>query len=212
MDFQMRNKTLISSMVGVAAAVAVAGSANAAIVTIDNFQTGFPSSTSSNQSGSGILGTRYISNDEAYVPLSFVNPGINWSGSSDNGGYIDWMLPTTNRNLTNVVLTLTGSSGNGQTGNPQLRVQLIDIYGKHAYWYRTFSASMTMSTAAYDSVDAGFNVTKVQSINFDTWATSPEGSTLDYTMTNFSYAPVPAPGALALLGAAGLVGARRRRA
>jgi MYXO-CTERM domain-containing protein len=31
------------------------------------------------------------------------------------------------------------------------------------------------------------------------------------TLSNFSYTAVPAPGALALLGAAGLAGARRRR-
>jgi hypothetical protein len=31
------------------------------------------------------------------------------------------------------------------------------------------------------------------------------------TLSNFSYTAVPAPGALALLGAAGLVGASRRR-
>ena len=34
MDFQMRNKTFISSMVGIAAAVAVAGAANAALTAI----------------------------------------------------------------------------------------------------------------------------------------------------------------------------------
>jgi hypothetical protein len=39
------------------------------------------------------------------------------------------------------------------------------------------------------------------------------GSTVSVsgTLSNFSYTAVPAPGALALLGAAGLVGSRRRR-
>ena len=37
----------------------------------------------------------------------------------------------------------------------------------------------------------------------------PTGSV---TISNFGYSAVPAPGALALLGAAGMIGARRRRA
>ena len=48
----MRTQTFISSMVGVAAAVAVAGSANAAVVSIFDFTTGVSANSSGSVNGS----------------------------------------------------------------------------------------------------------------------------------------------------------------
>jgi len=47
-------------------------------------------------------------------------------------------------------------------------------------------------------------------VGMSTAAATGAGQT--WTATNFQMTAVPAPGALALLGAAGIVGARRRRA
>ena len=55
-----------------------------------------------------------------------------------------------------------------------------------------------------------FDWSNVTSINFNVYGT---GSAASFTLDSWTaVGVVPAPGALALLGAAGLVGARRRRA
>ena len=63
----------------------------------------------------------------------------------------------------------------------------------------TFTASNT---------DVGFNWASVVTMNVGFTG----GSSSTGVLSNFNYTVVPAPGALALLGVAGLVGARRRRA
>ena len=81
----MRNKTFISSMVGVAAAVAVAGSANAAAVSVYNFDltfntpnptsnTGGNSFKSSSGSASGLWNT-YLAVASALGSDVFASPG-----------------------------------------------------------------------------------------------------------------------------------------
>ena len=52
----------------------------------------------------------------------------------------------------------------------------------------------------------------IKSILLQTGYSGSSAGTVNYTMTNFSYSAVPAPGAIALLGVAGLAGGRRRRA
>jgi hypothetical protein len=66
--------------------------------------------------------------------------------------------------------------------------------------------------------DVGFDLTQVTLLSL--FVTQVGGSTSGSysttsssgTLSSFGYTAVPAPGALALLGAAGIVGARRRRA
>jgi hypothetical protein len=185
-------------------------SAQAATVTlIDNFTTGFGSGYTT-QSGAGIIGTRRVSNN--YFGLSFQNPGFKWSGSAytlNTVEYSDFGTLGGKLNLTNTVLTMTGSGGG--TGAAKLQVTLFDSTGKTAGWSVAFSNSITMSTSAFRHTDTGFNLSQVATIQVMT-ADDTYGSTVNYTMTNFSYGAVPAPGALALLGVSGLVAARRRRA
>ena len=71
----------------------------------------------------------------------------------------------------------------------------------------TFNVANMTSTGTINwaEVDAiGLQATR------DGWG-APD-STVSFSLSNFQYNAIPAPGALALLGAAGLVGARRRRA
>ena len=210
----MRTQTFISSMVGVVAAAAVAGSVNAATV-IDNFATSFGPGSSTIQSGAGILGERTTKNGTSLGAglLTFTNPGIKWYGEA----YISSSLSYTNfdgnygtLDLTNAVLTMNGS-GSG-TGTAFLKVTLYGSGYKEASWEVAFSSSINMSTSNFSSVEAGFNLDKILAISVET-GDLDYSSTVNYTMTNFSYSSVsvPAPGAAALIGLAGIVAGRRRR-
>ena len=210
----MRTQTFISSMVGVVAAAAVAGSVNAATV-IDNFATSFGPGYSTIQSGAGILGERTTTNGTIYGTgiLTFTNPGIKWQGdawmtSSLEYGNFGGNYETLD--LTNALLTMNGS-GSG-TGTAFLKVTLYDNSYKRARWEVAFSSSINMSTSNFSSVAAGFNLDKIFAITVET-GDLDYSSTVNYTMTNFSYSSVsvPAPGAAALIGLAGIVAGRRRR-
>jgi MYXO-CTERM domain-containing protein len=178
-------------------------SAQAATV-IDDFATGFGSSgTSSTQSGAGILGTRMVTNGPGCL-LSFRNPGMNWTGDAYNYSGVKYFSFGT-LNFTNTALTVTGS---GRTsGSISLMVMFLDSNGRWGSLLGTIGSSFTMSTSNLYQQQAGFNLASISEIRLNT---TGSGS-LDYKMTNFSYSAVPAPGAAALVGLAGLVGRRRRR-
>ena len=206
--------SLLSRSVISLIALALAGSVNAATV-IDNFATSFGPGYSTIQSGAGILGERTTTNGTSLGAglLTFTNPGINWQGDA----YISSSLSYTNfdgnygtLDLTNALLTMTGSGS--VTGTTYLKVTLSDNSYKRASWEVAFSSSINMSTSNFSSVAAGFNLDKILAITVET-GDLDYSSTVNYTMTNFSYSSVsvPAPGAAALIGLAGIVAGRRRR-
>jgi MYXO-CTERM domain-containing protein len=209
MEFQLRNKTLTSSMVGALLFGGTLGGASAAqaATVIDNFATGFGGAfTITTQSGAGILGTRQVSNGSGML-LSFANPGMNWNGNAYNYSEVDYSN-FGSLDFTNVALTMTGSGS--ATGTAKLLVTIIDGNGNDGFWNVAFGSSITMSTSIFGAT-SGLNLADIRSIRLQTGYTGV-GGTVNYTMTNFSYSAVPAPGALALLGVAGLAGGRRRRA
>jgi hypothetical protein len=225
MEFQMRNKTFISSMVGVAAAVAVAGSANAGVVdpftTTQAFGTdsltGFVSISGGlfNQRNAvrttfaGGTGVSQPNNNVAFttrkagfgvVSLSYQNSG----GSSNDLSLITEM---------SIALSALNLS-NGATG-VSFSWLVTDVNTKQMYANQDlFSNGTSTFDFAAATKDLGFDLTKVT--NMEVFVSQIGGTTTETavsgTLSNFSYTAVPAPGALALLGAAGLVGARRRRA
>ena len=206
--------SLLSRSVISLIALALAGSVNAATV-IDNFATSFGPGTTTIQSGAGILGERTTKNGWDYGAglLTFTNPGIKWYGEAwrpSSLSYTNFDGNYGTLDLTNALLTMTGSGS--VTGTTYLKVTLSDNSYKRAIWEVAFSSSINMSTSNFSSVAAGFNLDKILAISVETGYLDYYSS-INYTMTNFSYSSVsvPAPGALALLGAAGLVGARRRR-
>jgi hypothetical protein len=227
MEFQMRNKTFISSMVGVAAAVAVAGSANAGVV--DPFTTnqsfgndsssGFVSITGGlfnernafKSASAGGAGVRASSNDVAFTTnrANFGLVGLTYQmagGSSNDLSLITGM---------SIALSALNLS-NGATG-VSFYWQAIDVNSNSMYASQNLSSNGTSTfDFAAATKDVGFDLTNVTTLQLSvTQIGGPtSGSTISVsgTLSNFSYTAVPAPGALAILGAAGLVGARRRRA
>ena len=228
----MRNKTFISSMVGVAAAAAVAGSANAGIApnVVDPFTTAQSFSTDSSTGFVSITGGLF---NERNAIRSIRAGGTGVSGTpANNVGF------TTNRDATgNVTLSyrmadgsskdlslITGMSialsalnlSNGATGVSFFWLA-IDVNSNSMYASQNLSSNGTSTfDFAAATKDLGFDLTNVTNleVTVSQLGGPTSGSTVSVsgTLSNFSYTAVPAPGALALLGAAGLVGARRRRA
>jgi hypothetical protein len=213
-------------MVGIAAAVAVAGSANAGVV--DPFTTnqsfgndsssGFVSITGGlfnernafRSTSAGGAGVRASSNDVAFTTnranLGLVGLTYQMAGGSSN----DLSL------ITGMSIALSALNlSNGATG-VSFFWQAIDVNSNSMYASQNLSSNGTSTfDFAAATKDVGFDLTNVTTLQLSvTQIGGPtSGSTISVsgTLSNFSYTAVPAPGALALLGAAGLVGSRRRR-
>jgi MYXO-CTERM domain-containing protein len=250
----MRNKTFIAAMVGVAAAVAVAGSVNAAIVdpfTQFSDETSTATATvyiahsgswlggvfntrtsvvnrgsggttpsgglaSSTRSETGLLtpsnswvgtfkGDNANSSLPASVGLSYTNANssavaidfdkimidVAFAGTTRNAGsYVSfYFADVTGLNFMEAKLTLTGA---------QLSASSLTIeFGKSQF--------------ALSAGSGPFNWNQVTDLGVIMSAAGARGAGQTWTGTNFQMTAVPAPGALALLGVAGVVGARRRR-
>jgi MYXO-CTERM domain-containing protein len=195
MEFQMRNKTFISSMVGVAAAVAVAGSANAGIV---------------NPAGSGSDCLTFDGSSPTTITYSGFNDG-------------QWDSQLTSFRIKTVLFQ-------GSTATT-ISIGLIEYsYNSGTNWsiYSVTSTSADNTSISGGSTGWGDTITPsnvtVGSGNFRVRVTIPTNAAIVNGMTfrmslnwdggtnSRQSSAVPAPGAFALLGVAGLVGARRRRA
>ena len=224
----MRNKTFISSMVGIAAAVAVAGAANAAFV--DNFTVGSSSTgpTGGDNANSGSpfdyrFYNFYNPSNTAIANVDSVNQTLNLSRQANvdtqlgvvwektyppsSPPFLDWTgLQSISFNISSTTGgTLFVRVGEGSfttetrwtnfsigTGS-----QLVTLNVGSAYGGGSYSQGASFSDASISRVR--LSVTQGT-------------SAFSGTITNLQYNIVPAPGAVALLGVAGLVGARRRRA
>jgi MYXO-CTERM domain-containing protein len=212
----MRFNSLVPSMVGVAAAVAVAGSANAGVV--DPFTTAEPFSRNSGD-WLPISGALFNERDA-------VRRGS--SGSIDNGNLIFTVASGFNflglnyqmsggatKDLSSIAamsIALSGLNTSGAATGIAFNLYMADETEKFLSTIQTLSADgVSTFNFASATVDAGFDLTKVKTMTLEITSVGGAGS-VSGTLSNFSYTAVPAPGALALLGAAGLFGARRRRA
>ena len=216
----MRTQTFISSMVGIAAAVAVAGSANAGIptgVALFDFTTGVSANssgsvngsnpfngwgtdnavkattTSATSSGGAITIANQLSNTggaptgdflvSATTPVNLSGtPAIVFNVTAYSGAATDWMLTLQDSNFTFLDFFLVNTSGTGM---------------------KSFDTS---------GLSPGFDWSSVILVELQAKTRGSLGNRAASSFTFDSMVAVPAPGALALLGAAGLVGARRRRA
>ena len=214
----MRTQTFISSMVGVVAAVAVAGSANAAVAfngvgaNVDGY--------AGNQGmvftvgASDILvthlgaynGAAEVSTVGIYIyssPTVTGTTGINVGGTfnvtttnTDNGSFTYAALNASSFQLTagQTYIVVNNSSGhNFETTTAAINAAVSGItFNGYRYNYTAPGFDPIMATESGITPQAQY------------WGTP-------YIGANFQFSVVPAPGALALLGAAGLIGARRRR-
>jgi hypothetical protein len=223
------SSTVIS---GAVAAVAVAGSANAGVV--DQFTTA--QSFGTNSSYTTISGSIFEernarrSNNAGGTGVSATNNNVAFTfargGGSASSVVLNYQMSGAAATdlssiaemsivLSNLVLNVAG--GTAATG-VKIDWSLMDSSGNTLFASDTRSTNGTsIFNFASASFDDGFDLTQVEMLSLR--VTQVGGSTSGTysntsstgTLSNFSYTAVPAPGALALLGAAGLVGARRRR-
>ena len=234
MGFQMRNKTLISWIV-VAATAALAGSSNATVTsTVSAFTTnyGFSGSVFANPGRSyvvsgGMATDAYNWGFSTFAPAIF---GIYSGGGSLSfsatpitaypaGAYLEVDFSRLGGfSLAGFEKFSIDTGATSGAGTSQLQISVTNDAGSGTWQ----SVLTTLSTdGTYDILANSFAAN----------ASNNAGATLDWsyvrsidlvvilstvapyvTFSNFTATYVPAPGALALLGAAGLVGARHRRA
>ncbi len=252
----MRNKTFISSMVGIAAAVSVAGSASASWSPVSwtgsnqvgwypvgdaqniqytnslgqgNIQTGV--TYQPNTAGVYMTGTfdisgmaegaalgfglvdKYLASTGGYVWQSgayiyiakLANGNVNIGTSDGNlGGNLTNSQATVGGNITSVDFALTIQGGIMSLTSSLFSGTLTGSYGTITTLNNTYNGWGPGTPPAYSYNYPEFNSgAYVHGWNFPNEA----NNALSWNITT-----VPAPGALALLGVAGLAGGRRRRA
>jgi len=255
MEFQMRNKTFISSMV-VAAAVAVAGSANQTFAATLDF-TGWTSYGASNVQGTWARFNLTATPYNIYT-RSFVYDGSSLAGSAFSAGDVivaigadsvtgwtgfggtGWKFqiggtPTQPWYAGNVAANTSGRSSIGgsaagsftlQSSNSGLDLNLLKVMQSgNTMSSGAFLQSSTFARVGTESMQIYLNTSTLSAESqllgqpaipaftpgstINTAFYAVDGS-LQETLVNITV--VPAPGALALLGVAGLAGGRRRRA
>jgi hypothetical protein len=207
MEFQMRNKTFISSMVGVVAAVA--GSANAAVVNANGIGSNcltFDSSTSTPIVYSGFSPTSGTSlrvgftvESNPYNAGSTVISGISFSSvewSKDNG--VTWFKFNSNANSFTTSSTSADAYAIAADDSGNAVLTTMGFLTATSISVTSANTFLVRATMAASVIPNDYKLTAIIALG---------GNYAGRTST-----AVPAPGALALLGAAGLVGARRRRA
>jgi MYXO-CTERM domain-containing protein len=201
MEFQMRNKTFISSMV---LSVACVSAANAGVVdtlanpqsTYNTFMTitgGLFDQRELIKSGGG--SGSVASGSTNFVPNSTNMPAFGLGYRQVGASMV---------NLSGLALSFDIIAGGGSY---KLEWNIVDSTGKAAEMVVASVQTGTLTFLATNT-DAGFNLASIEEMS----VVFGQGSSSTGVLSNFNFTAVPAPGALALLGVAGLVGARRRRA
>ena len=254
----MRTQTFISSMVGIAAAVAVAGSANAAIVWsgVQNASISLTAGVSNlvmTSNGSFQSAPEYVpvTGDPLFVAFGNFTTGnytvsstsysqIGLSGASDDGSNGSFRFQVYGN------LATASSSGLRTVVNNTFGTSINGLSGTLAYSGSSVGSGFALSnnTGSYNSYRLNGGSTGAQGGQFNNstgyvgfrfttdagtswfygWAKYSGGSNgASGTLVEWAYnntaagaitagqVPVPAPGAAALIGLAGLVATRRRR-
>ena len=210
----MRNTTFISSMVGIAAAAAVAGSASAAVA-FDSFtvpQTNTDgavawASPAASQPIFGASGTRgaFAYDNGSGTSTSSVGGGTATFTNTGSGGQIAGLSYSgVAQDLTGYTFSFYLNSNVATDGQLGFFFELESAGGGYSPNVLNYTVAGTYTVDL--STVKGVDLTAITTISIGIYTAEPGSA----TVSNFTY--TPAPGAVALLGAAGLVGARRRRA
>jgi len=209
MEFQMRNKTFISSMV---LSVACVSAANAGVV--DPFTDA--------QTAVGVSSVQFININGGLFNQRTLEKSGSGSGSivGGTGGIVNFAPNASayaftlryrqDASETPINLSTIASMSFDLTASVpgyQLEWVFTDSNDKAAEMVVNSVQTGTITFTA-SNTDVGFNWASVVTMNVG----FSQGSSSTGVLSNFNYTVVPAPGALALLGVAGIVGARRRRA
>jgi hypothetical protein len=148
------------------------------------------SASATNEAGFGSMNLNYFDNSGAFADLTGTT-SFSINVGSYTGGATNWTLDV-------------GFDSQSEFGFGFLQLQLTNS--------NIVSGVLTFNVADMVS-DGTINWAKVDFINLGVKRTEwgAANSTAGFTLSNFQYNVIPAPGAIALLGAAGLVSARRRR-
>ena len=209
----MRNKTFISSMVGIAAAVAVAGSANAAIAfngpgsNDDSYYNSPYSNGMVFTVGSSAILVTNLGSYNGKVETSTI--GIYaYSGGTDGNSVGSALGGTAN------VVTTSARDGSFSYVDVSNRSITLNANTQYIIVSNSSGALWATTTAAINANASGitFDGYRYASGDFDPTMDNASYWSDPYMGPNFQFTAVPAPGALAVLGLAGLTGGRRRRA
>jgi len=249
----MRTQTFISSMVGVVAAVAVAGSANAGFV--DNFTRSLANVIPSQQNTTTITvtqtgaGSGFGRNNTGLTGTAFPNRSTNILslGSSatmtgdGSAAFVLGRATSGGASATNTIgfgtMNLAYSNNNAfinLTGTTSFSINVGSYTGDATNWmlnldmdslsdYFSGGVQLVLTNSAIVNGVLTFNVADMDQSGTINWAKvdsislgvqraewGAANSTVGFSLSNFQY-NVPAPGAAALVGMAGLIAARRRR-
>ena len=219
----MRHKTFISSMVGTAAAMFAAGSANAVLTPyVDGFTTAFSASSSGSNAtpapGSGAFAERSVTISGSGNASSAGSGSADVTVGHTNYGYGRTTLfysqtaaPLNWSSVTSFSVTVSNYTGGGQTlfmmsaysgptstGNFSSHNQMVTGDGVVTFNVASFYGGSPVDWSGVTYLSLGMQ------------RSGQAGTGGSFTLSDFTY--VPAPGAVALLGGAGLIGARGRRA
>ena len=232
----MRNKMFISSMVSLAGSLALSGSASAGVMY--DFGAVFDTTVVTTNSGNarqrtdGTLTGGLFANFEAEARFkdSQVSGAVGSVSmiagqSTDKGGIGAFTLDSGGLVDATLLVNLSGTTSfsinvNAYSGTST--VWVLEAVSMSGGLERSMTITKTGVSSAglltFNMIDAvyitptGFDMSRIAlvSVVMEREALGSAGSTTSASFNSFTYA-VPAPGAIALLGAAGLIGARRRR-
>jgi hypothetical protein len=194
---------------GVAAIVAVTSTASAAVISFTSFSIWNNYAVGS---GASVLTETFdgISNGFYPSPFSGSVGGINWTALASGGLYVQGGQFSTNNPeaLTfNVSPGVQGIGGNlyGTDINFNVVPSIVQVTLNDGSSYIGFQGASTDFVGFYSTGAA------ISSISISAMPGMPGGGDVYPTANNLYFAAVPAPGAIALLGLAGLSARRRSR-